>query len=261
MRKVGRIALHLGEGWEEVMRLCLLAMGDARGRIRSAETIWRDPETQNEAVRTDAVLKQFQAGVIDLETAQEQLGYSPEQVRQMRARREPAQTPAAPVPRRATPTAGADVTRSRGGRRTERGARQRTSGRAAEQPARPAAEPGAHPGGHDHIGVHDAGPGGRRDHRPATTTTVDVAVLQRELAEARREAAKHRTDLRKVTDAQLSGDRAAAAPGDRARGRARGDRDAGPGAGDPAGGPGGRGRLGFRDPTSRSGSSTRPRSS
>ena len=35
-------------------------------------------------------------------------------------------------------------------------------------------------------------------------TTVDVAVLQRELAEARREAAKHRTDLRKVTDAQLT---------------------------------------------------------
>jgi hypothetical protein len=36
------------------------------------------------------------------------------------------------------------------------------------------------------------------------STTVDVAVLQRELAEARREAAKHRTDLRRVTDAQLS---------------------------------------------------------
>jgi hypothetical protein len=39
---------------------------------------------------------------------------------------------------------------------------------------------------------------------PETTTTVDVVVLQRELAEARREAAKHRTDLRKLTDAQLS---------------------------------------------------------
>jgi hypothetical protein len=39
---------------------------------------------------------------------------------------------------------------------------------------------------------------------PETSTTVDVGVLQRELAEARREAAKHRTDLRKVTDAQLS---------------------------------------------------------
>ena len=37
-----------------------------------------------------------------------------------------------------------------------------------------------------------------------TSTTVDVGVLQRELAEARREAAKHRTDLRKLTDAQLS---------------------------------------------------------
>ncbi len=91
VRKVGRIALHLGEGWEEVMRLCLLAIGDPRGRIRSAETIWRDPETQNEAVRTDAVLKQFQAGVIDLESAQEQLGYSPEQVRQMRERRQASQ--------------------------------------------------------------------------------------------------------------------------------------------------------------------------
>ena len=100
VRKVGRIALHLGEGWEEVMRLCLLAMGDARGRIRSAETIWRDPETQNEAVRTDAVLKQFQAGVIDLESAQEQLGYSPEQVRQMRERRatQPPATPPPPTP-------------------------------------------------------------------------------------------------------------------------------------------------------------------
>lgn len=104
VRKVGRIALHLGEGWEEVMRLCLLAMGDARGRVRSAETIWRDPETQNEAVRTDAVLKQFQAGVIDLESAQEQLGYSPEQVRQMRDRREAqAAEPAPPVPDISTP--------------------------------------------------------------------------------------------------------------------------------------------------------------
>jgi hypothetical protein len=103
VRKVGRIALHLGEGWEEVMRLCLLAMGDARGRIRSAETIWRDPETQNEAVRTDAVLKQFQAGVIDLESAQEQLGYSPEQVRQMRERRAAEPTPPSPVPDTTTP--------------------------------------------------------------------------------------------------------------------------------------------------------------
>jgi hypothetical protein len=79
-------------------------MGDPRGRIRSSETIWRDPETQNEAVRRDAVLKQFQAGVIDLETAQEQLGYSPEQVRQMRERCESQPAPApAPAPDTSTP--------------------------------------------------------------------------------------------------------------------------------------------------------------
>lgn len=37
-----------------------------------------------------------------------------------------------------------------------------------------------------------------------TAANSDVAVLQRELAEARREAARHRTDLRRVTDAQLT---------------------------------------------------------
>ena len=38
----------------------------------------------------------------------------------------------------------------------------------------------------------------------AAEPVIDPAALQRELAEARREAAKYRTDLRKVTDAQLS---------------------------------------------------------
>lgn len=39
---------------------------------------------------------------------------------------------------------------------------------------------------------------------PDPTSAPDVGVLQRELAEARREAAKHRTELRRVTDAQLT---------------------------------------------------------
>ena len=42
-------------------------------------------------------------GVIDLETAQEQLGYSPEQVRQMRERREPAAHAACARPRHVHP--------------------------------------------------------------------------------------------------------------------------------------------------------------
>ena len=38
----------------------------------------------------------------------------------------------------------------------------------------------------------------------AAEPSLDPVALQRELAEARREAAKYRTDLRKVTDAQLT---------------------------------------------------------
>lgn len=78
--KVGSASIHLGDGWEETMRVALTAMGDPRAKIRNAETIWRDPETRNEAVRTDSIIKQFTAKIIDQATALEALGYSPEQI-------------------------------------------------------------------------------------------------------------------------------------------------------------------------------------
>jgi hypothetical protein len=81
--KVRTAMIHLGEGWEETIRLALRAIGDSGDR--AAETIWRDPETRNEAVRTDAVLKQYQAGLITREVALEELGYSPDQVARMTA--------------------------------------------------------------------------------------------------------------------------------------------------------------------------------
>ena len=99
MRKVGRIALHLGEGWEEVMRLCLLAMGDAAGTHplaprRSGAT----PRPRTRPCAPTPSSSSSRPGVIDLETAQEQLGYSPEQVRQMRERRQASQPdPTAPA--------------------------------------------------------------------------------------------------------------------------------------------------------------------
>ena len=65
------------------MRLALRASGDPGAEERAAETVWRDPETRNEAVRTDAVIKQFQIGLISREVALEELGYSPEQITRM----------------------------------------------------------------------------------------------------------------------------------------------------------------------------------
>jgi hypothetical protein len=90
VKKIGRTAIHLGEGWEETMRVALRALNDSRANLRIAETIWADPETRNEAVRTDSIIKQFQAGIINRETALEQLGYSPEQITRITS---PAQSP------------------------------------------------------------------------------------------------------------------------------------------------------------------------
>lgn len=91
-RKVGRAELYLGDGWEETMRVALLARNDLRGRLRTAETIWADSETRNEATRTDAVVKLHAEGIIDDELSWEMLGLSPEQISRVRGRRplEPA---------------------------------------------------------------------------------------------------------------------------------------------------------------------------
>ena len=86
MQKLARIQVSLGEDWEIVMRTALRAMGDPRAESLRAETRWRSTETRNEAVRTDSVVKQFSAGLIDAETAREQLGYSVEQIARMRDR-------------------------------------------------------------------------------------------------------------------------------------------------------------------------------
>lgn len=105
IRKVETIAMHLGDGWEETMRLALRAINDERADIRTAETIWANPETRNEAVRTDAVIKQFSAGLIDRETAQEMLGYSPAQIDRMKPG-EPLPVPQPLVPAPSGPRMG-----------------------------------------------------------------------------------------------------------------------------------------------------------
>lgn len=97
--KVRTALIHFGEGWEDAIRLGLLAMGDASGKDRSAaSTNWRDPETRNEGVRADATVKVFAAGIIDRPEARVAMGYPPESA-------SPAPAPADP----GSPPTGADA--------------------------------------------------------------------------------------------------------------------------------------------------------
>jgi hypothetical protein len=59
VKKIGAQAVHFGEGWEETMRVALLAAGQSSKARTDGETIWADPETRNEAARTDSILKQY----------------------------------------------------------------------------------------------------------------------------------------------------------------------------------------------------------
>jgi hypothetical protein len=82
VKKVGRASVHFGEGWEEVMRVALIAAGQTAKarRTTDAETIWGDPETRNEAARTDSILKQYAQGLLADSFAMEELGYSQQQI-------------------------------------------------------------------------------------------------------------------------------------------------------------------------------------
>ena len=95
-KKVGTIALHFGDGWEETMRVALRAMDDKRADDRNASTIWANPETRNEAVVTDSVIKQYTAGIIDREAALTALGYSPTEIERIKGAA--PTVPATPAP-------------------------------------------------------------------------------------------------------------------------------------------------------------------
>lgn len=80
VKRVERKHTYLGGAWEEVQRLVLrFQTGKWDPAARSLETIWRDPSTPTVAQVADAVVKKVQAGIIPIEQAREDLGYSPEQ--------------------------------------------------------------------------------------------------------------------------------------------------------------------------------------
>lgn len=66
-----------GASWERVMRLAdRIIYGQWNPDLARLETLWANPETPTRAQLADAVVKIFQAGILPLEAAWEELGYS-----------------------------------------------------------------------------------------------------------------------------------------------------------------------------------------
>jgi hypothetical protein len=89
IKKSERKQVSFGHGWESVMRLVTrFRDGEWSDDATRMETIWRDAGTPTTAQVTDAVVKRYQAGLVDWETAQELMGESPAAIDRMRGRRD-----------------------------------------------------------------------------------------------------------------------------------------------------------------------------
>ncbi len=101
VRKVRARSLTFGGAWEEVLRLALSAMSDARGADDSLEVIWADPESKGLGELTDALVKLKTLGVPD-EELWRMWGASPQEINRWRGAAARQQlTAAATAPTRA----------------------------------------------------------------------------------------------------------------------------------------------------------------
>lgn len=82
IKKVERKQRTFGEGLEEAIRLARQFGGQDDSPVDS-EIVWHDPQTESVATITDAVIKQFAAGLIPWEMANEKLGYSQTEIERM----------------------------------------------------------------------------------------------------------------------------------------------------------------------------------
>lgn len=86
VRTCEAVAAQFGAAFEQAMRIALLVMGKPLtiDHFRM-ETVWRDPSTPTFQAKSDAVTKAYASGngIIPLEQARIDMGYSPEQRRQM----------------------------------------------------------------------------------------------------------------------------------------------------------------------------------
>ena len=79
VKKVERKQRPFGEGLEEAIRLARRFAGEQDAPVDS-EIVWADAQTESVAALTDAVIKQYAAGLIPTEAALERLGYSQTQI-------------------------------------------------------------------------------------------------------------------------------------------------------------------------------------
>jgi hypothetical protein len=88
IKKAERKQIAFGNSWESVQRLVIrFRDGEWSDEARRMETLWRDAGTPTQAQVTDAIVKEYQAGLTDWETAQESLGRSPQTIERMKERR------------------------------------------------------------------------------------------------------------------------------------------------------------------------------
>lgn len=86
VRTCEAISASFGDSWEKAMRIALLVMGQqlTLDHFRM-ETVWRDPATPTYAAKADAAAKLYAngSGVIPIQQARIDMGYTPEQRKQM----------------------------------------------------------------------------------------------------------------------------------------------------------------------------------
>lgn len=80
VKRVERKHTYLGGAWEDVQRLVLrFQTGKWDPAAQGLETQWRDPSTPTVAQEADATVKKVQSGILPIEQAREDLGYTQEQ--------------------------------------------------------------------------------------------------------------------------------------------------------------------------------------
>lgn len=102
VRKAVARQLSFGESWEDVIRLGLVAMEDARGADDTIEVIWKDPETKGLAELVDALVKLKSLGVPD-EALWERYGATQLEIARWRGQAARSTLAAAAASRPATP--------------------------------------------------------------------------------------------------------------------------------------------------------------